>query len=94
MLAFAVASITAEPKASVALPVAVAPAVAPAAVLAQSSQVIARNYNALVAPVPAAQIASPVIAPARIAAPFASLPYVAAPRFAAPYAAVPGPYII
>ncbi|KAJ8958148.1 hypothetical protein NQ318_006085 [Aromia moschata] len=41
-----------KPKASVlaAAPLAVAPALAPAVVTAQSSQVIARNYNALAAP--------------------------------------------
>uniref|UniRef100_A0A6P7FC39 Cuticle protein 38-like n=1 Tax=Diabrotica virgifera virgifera TaxID=50390 RepID=A0A6P7FC39_DIAVI len=71
-----------------AAPLAVAPAVAPAVVTAQSSQVFARQYNALVAP------AAPLVA----AAPVAAAPYIAAPatpllagyRVAAPYLAAPG----
>lgn len=64
-------------------------AAAPAAyVTATSSQVIARNYNGLAAPLVAA--APYVAAPAPIVSPYAA--YAAAPAFApafAPYAAAP-----
>uniref|UniRef100_A0A6P7H8M6 Testis-specific gene A8 protein-like n=1 Tax=Diabrotica virgifera virgifera TaxID=50390 RepID=A0A6P7H8M6_DIAVI len=82
-----------------AAPLAVAPAVAPAVVTAQSSQVFARQYNALVAPAAPLVAAAPVAAaPLVAAAPVAPAPYVAAPatpllagyRVAAPYLAAPG----
>ncbi|XP_072380653.1 uncharacterized protein [Diabrotica undecimpunctata] len=76
----------------IAAPLAVAPAVGPAVVTAQSSQVFARQYNALVAPA-APLVAAPLVA----AAPVATAPYVAAPaapllasyRVAAPYLSAP-----
>ncbi|XP_048525837.1 translation initiation factor IF-2 [Dendroctonus ponderosae] len=76
----AVACVAAAPKPSV-------PVLAPAIVTAQSSQVIARNYNALAAPLiaPAPIVrAAPVLAPA---------PVVRAAPFAAPYWAAPAPYL-
>ncbi|XP_028132388.1 cuticle protein 38-like [Diabrotica virgifera virgifera] len=88
------ASPAAKPDPSlIAAPLAVAPAVAPAVVTAQSSQVFARQYNALVAP------AAPLVAAAPVAAAplVAAAPYVAAPaapllagyRVAAPYLSAP-----
>lgn len=71
---------------------------APAAyVTATSSQVIARNYNGLAAPVVAAPyVAAPAVAaapyvaaPAVAAAPYVASPYVAAPARYAAYAAAP-----
>ncbi|CAG9831534.1 unnamed protein product [Diabrotica balteata] len=82
----------------VAAPLAVAPAVGPAVVTAQSSQVFARQYNALVAPAAPLVAAAPVAAaPLVAAAPVATAPYVAAPaapllasyRVAAPYLSAP-----
>ncbi|KAF7263971.1 uncharacterized protein LOC143203437 [Rhynchophorus ferrugineus] len=94
---FALATISctmAEPKPGVlAAPLLAAPAVAPAVVTAQSSQVFARNYNALAAPLVAAP--APVVAAApvvRAAAPLlaaAPAPYFASPYLASPYAAAP-----
>lgn len=74
---------TAKPKAKPQI-FAVAPlAVAPAVVTAHSSQVFARNYNALVSPVVAAPLvakAAPVVASAPVVAKAA--PLVAAPALA------------
>ncbi|KAG5875361.1 hypothetical protein JTB14_020659 [Gonioctena quinquepunctata] len=87
-------AVFADPKASVlhAAPLAVAPAY----VTAHSSQVVARNYNALVAPAaplvaaaPVAALRSPLVAAAPFAAPFAGSYRVAAPALAAPYLASP-----
>lgn len=57
-------------------------AAAPAVVTATSSQVIARNYNGIAAPLVAAPAAVPAFAPY---APFAPAPFVAA----SPYTAYP-----
>ncbi|CAG9831535.1 unnamed protein product [Diabrotica balteata] len=70
-----------------AAPLAVAPAIAPAVVTAQSSQVFARQYNALVAPVAPLVAAAPVAAAPYLAAPAA--PLLASYRVAAPYLAAP-----
>ncbi|XP_049818902.1 cuticle protein 38-like [Aethina tumida] len=81
----------AEPKPGVlaAAPLAVAPAVAPGVVTAQSSQVVARNFNALVAPAPIVAAPAPVIA--------ARAPLVAAPApllaARAPLVSAPAPLL-
>lgn len=74
----------------------VAPALAPAVVTAQSSQVVARNYNTLAAPLIAAAPAVPVAAPFRVASPYVAAPAVAAPAIAARYVSAPAiasPYV-
>lgn len=91
-MAFAAVAVSAAPKPGIfAAPLAVAPAVAPAVVTAQSSQVVARNFNALAAPLVAA---APVVAAPAVAAPVLahSAPLLAAP---APYvASAYSPYLI
>lgn len=75
-----------SPKAQAAF---VAPFVAPApaVVTATSSQVIARNYNGIAAPLVAASAPVPAVAPvAPFAAPyFAASPYAAYPAYSSPY---------
>nr|XP_023018732.1 cuticle protein 38-like [Leptinotarsa decemlineata] len=97
-------AVLADPKPSgvfAAAPLTVAPAVAPAVVTAHSSQVVARNFNALVAPsapfvaaapvaaVRSPLVAAPVVASPYVAAPYVASPYAASPYFASPYVAAP-----
>lgn len=62
-------------------------AAAPAVVTATSSQVFARNYNGIAAPLVAAPAAVPAVAPvAPFASPyFAASPYTAYPAYSSPY---------
>ncbi|VEN40964.1 unnamed protein product [Callosobruchus maculatus] len=100
-VAIAISASYAEPEAKPsflhAAPLVAAPAIAPAVVTAQSSQVIARNYHALAAPIvaaPAPVVAAPAVAAVRAplvapaiapaVAPFASY-RVASPAFPAHY---------
>lgn len=74
-----------SPKAQVLAPVVAA--AAPAVVTATSSQVIARHYNGLAAPLIAAPAVAPAVAPVA-ATPFVASPYAAAaayPAYASPY---------
>ncbi|KAJ8975695.1 hypothetical protein NQ317_017379 [Molorchus minor] len=108
LFAIAFAAALAEPKPSgllAAAPLAAYPAVAPAVVTAQSSQVVARNYNALVAAAPlvaapppvVAAVRAPLVAPGPIVAapsPYVAAGYrVAAPALASPYLAAPAPVL-
>lgn len=92
----AFAQVSAAPSGILAPAPLVAAPLAPAVVTAQSSQVIARNYNALAAPVlaPAPVVAAPWLAPApvaRVAAPLLRAPVVApAPLVRAP---IVSPYL-
>lgn len=103
-MALAVAAVSAAPGALLAGYT--APVVAPSVVTAHSSQVIARNYNGLAAPLVAAApvaVAAPLhaapvavaahykAAPLAVAAPLAA--HVAAPYAAAPYYASPAYYL-
>lgn len=82
MLLFAGIVYTAPaPKAQVLAPVVAA---APAVVTATSSQVIARNYNGIAAPLIAAPAVAPAVAPVA-ATPFLASPYAAYPAYASPY---------
>ncbi|CAG9864314.1 unnamed protein product [Phyllotreta striolata] len=60
-------------------------AVAPAVITAQSSQVIARQYNLPVARLISPQVAAPALAGYAVAAPYLASPYVASPYVASPY---------
>ncbi|KAL3275651.1 hypothetical protein HHI36_020404 [Cryptolaemus montrouzieri] len=83
----------AKPGVLAAAPLIASPAVAPAIVTAQSSQVIARNYNALAAPLVTASAVAPLAAAAPlVASPYLasySSPYIASPYLSSPYLASP-----
>ncbi|GJQ75814.1 hypothetical protein Trydic_g17883 [Trypoxylus dichotomus] len=89
----AIVSVNGEPnpeaKPSIAAAYVAAPAVLTGVVTAASSQVIARNYNTLAAPLIAA---APVVRAAPYVAAPAVASYVASPYVAAPYVA-PAPYV-